>query len=124
MLTNDVDSSLAKFKELSKHFSNDLTESDTRAKMIDPVFKECLGWDEENICREHFSSPDFIDYVFSIDKLKRFVVEAKKEGQSFFIPQSFSGRMYKINGSIWSNKPIRDSIEQAQKYCIMGIDLC
>jgi hypothetical protein len=118
MIVNDVDTALSKFKELSKNLNKGLTEADTRAKLIDPVFKLCLGWVEEDICREPYSNPGYIDYVFSIDGVRRFVVEAKKDGETFAIPDSLSGKYYVISGTIWTNKKIREAIEQAQKYCI------
>ena len=117
-MISDVDASLSKFKELNKQYGKGLTEADTRAKIIDPVFEQCLGWNEGDICREPYSNPGYIDYVFSIDHVRMFVLEAKKIEETFVIPDSFTGRYYVINGAIWNNKKIREAIEQAQKYCI------
>ncbi len=120
MMTSDVDQALIKFKELSAKFAKKLTESDTRAKMIDPVFIECFGWDNNSdISREPYSNPGFADYVFSIDGVRQFVLEAKKEGDTFSIPPSFTGKYYKISGTLWDIKNVKEAIEQAQKYCIV-----
>ena len=90
MAIADCDKALDRFRELKVHFEKDLSESDTRAKMIDPVFIECLGWTERDIRREPHVRPGYIDYIFSVNNVRRFVLEAKKEGESFNIPESFS----------------------------------
>jgi KaiC/GvpD/RAD55 family RecA-like ATPase/2-hydroxy-3-keto-5-methylthiopentenyl-1-phosphate phosphatase len=118
MMLSDCDKSLKRFDELTKQFAKELTESDTRNKLIDPIFKECLGWNEEDINRETYVRPGYLDYVFSIDNVRRFVLEAKREGELFNIPSSYSGRYYKIGGVIWNDMKIRKAIEQAQQYCV------
>jgi KaiC/GvpD/RAD55 family RecA-like ATPase len=97
---------------------SNLTETDTRCKLIDPLFVEGLGWSEKDIEREHCSKPDFIDYIFRVNGTKKFVLEAKRNGVYFDIPKSFSQRRYVINGAISTAKPIADAINQAQKYCV------
>ena len=90
MITNDVDLALSKFKELAKESNMDLTEADTRVKIIERIFKDCLGWEEDDISREPYANPGYADYLFSIDKVPRFVVEAKRESEIFTIPDSFT----------------------------------
>lgn len=120
MMINDVDQALIKFKELCSKFPKKLNEADTRAKMIDPVFLECLGWDNnKDISREPHSNPGYVDYLFSIDGIPHFVIEAKKGDDTFFIPQSFTGKYYRTSGALWSDKKIKNAIIQAQKYCIL-----
>jgi hypothetical protein len=67
----------------------DDTESDTRAKVIDPVL-ECLGWTSNEIKREPYAgwtgSKGFIDYLLLVDKKPILVLEAKKSGRTFKIP--------------------------------------
>jgi len=41
-----------------------LTESDTRAKLIDPLFKTVLGWSEAEIRREEPVAKGYVDYVW------------------------------------------------------------
>ena len=108
------------FKELEPLFlkTKDLSEADTRAKIIDPLFLDILGWTEDDIRREPHVHKGYLDYIFSIDGTRKFVVEAKRVGLSFFIPESFGGRYYVINGTISTDKKIMAAIEQAQQYCI------
>jgi KaiC/GvpD/RAD55 family RecA-like ATPase len=117
MTDSDCDEALECLKELAKQYGKELTESDTRVKMIDPMFMTCLGWNEKDIDRERHVHEGFIDYVFSIDGIPRFILEAKKVGESFRIPNSYSGRVYRTNGVIWNDNKIREAIEQAQQYC-------
>jgi KaiC/GvpD/RAD55 family RecA-like ATPase len=118
MLENDCDEALKKFETLMKLANTDFSEADTRAKILDPLFKDVLGWSEDDIVREPNAKPGYLDYLFKTDKIHWFVLEAKKTGTSFAIPTSFSGRSYKINGVLWDNKPIRSAIEQTQDYCV------
>ena len=57
-----------------------LSEDDTRAKLIDPLLKEVLGWDEEYIVRQpSLETKDSIkrpDYWYP--KIPKVIVEAKK----------------------------------------------
>lgn len=110
------------FEELDKLMAFvgeiDLSELDTRAKIIDPLFIKCLGWTEKDIRREPHINKDYIDYVFSINGKRKFVLEAKKIGQSFIIPNSLRGRYYKIRGTISTDRKIDEAIRQAQRYCI------
>ncbi len=94
-----------------------LSEADTRSKIIDVVFKDCLGWDEDDISREEHAENGFVDYVFHPSGQNLFVVEAKKNGVSFEVPLSLELRNYKINGSIRSEKGLEKAMEQAHRYC-------
>jgi len=118
MSQNESDQAFEKLHSLIDKVVPTLSESDTRAKIIDPLFKDCLGWTEKDILREPHIHKDYLDYIFSIGKFRKFVLEAKKVGQSFAIPDSFSGRTYKISGTISTNRKIIEAIEQTQEYCI------
>jgi hypothetical protein len=118
-MEENVDSCLEILKKLiDLNKEADYSEKDTRAKLIDPLFKDCLGWNEEDIERDVYTKPDFLDYVFKIDGVRKFVLEAKKSGEYFEIPSSFSRRRYVIRGAITTDKPIAKAINQAQKYCV------
>jgi len=108
---------LSRFSELVNTVFPKLTEADTRAKLIDPVFEECLGWNGADIEREVYVHKGFVDYVFSVAGFKKFVLEAKEFGSSFEIPDSLNNRKYKINGTITTDKKILEAIEQVQRYC-------
>lgn len=62
-----------------------LTESDTRSKIIDKIFIDILGWNEQLISREGYVVEGFYDYLFSVPSFQ-FVVEAKKTFVQFTIP--------------------------------------
>jgi len=118
MSQNESDQGFQELEELINRVDRDFSESDTRAKIIDPLFINCLGWTEEDIRRETHIHKDYLDYIFSIDGFRKFVLEAKKIGQSFNIPNSFGSRYYKIGGAISTDRKIIQAIEQAQQYCI------
>jgi len=114
----DADQAFERFKQLVDSIDLTLSESDSRAKIIDPIFKEILGWDKEDITREEHVYKGFIDYIFKIGKRTIFVLEAKKVGSSFTIPLGLKKRRYKISGSISTDTKIKNAISQAHKYSI------
>lgn len=77
------------FKEelFPKYINEELSESDTRCKILDFIFTGILGWDEFDIQREPKTDSGFIDYLFSTSTFK-FVVEAKKHRTSFVLPKN------------------------------------
>lgn len=95
-----------------------LSESDSRAKIIDEIFQKSLGWCEEDITREEHVSEGFVDYVFRIGTRPVFIVEAKKIGTSFTIPFDLKRNRHKLTGPLLSDGNIKDAVEQAQKYSI------
>lgn len=115
MAQNESDVGLQRFQGL---VCQEFSESDTRAKLIDPLFKDCLGWTEDDIRREEHVHDGYLDYMFSINKTRKFIVEAKKVGKSFEIPTSFGSRNYRIGGTISTDPRIKDAMEQAQRYCV------
>lgn len=115
---NKCDQGFECLKELINRIGQNFSESDTRAKIIDPLFKNCLGWTEDDIKRETHIHKGYLDYIFSIEGVPRFILEAKKIGKSFKIPASLGSRYYKISGTISTDKNIKQAIEQAQRYCI------
>src|SRR5438552_14244230 len=114
----EPDEALNAFEELADNVIEKASEADTRAKLIDPLFKDVLGWKEEDITREASVHPGFIDYIFRINGIPKFIVEAKNVGQSFVIPLSLSKRRYKIQGAITTHNKIKEAIEQVQRYCV------
>ena len=109
---------LRKFQQLKATIPLPLGESDTRAKIIDPLFKDCLGWAEEDIRRETHVNKGFLDYTFSVNNSKKFVLEAKAEGNSFTVPEAYSSKRYRIAGTISTDRKIKEAIDQAQRYCV------
>ena len=118
MTENEVDIALKKLHFLIENTWQNLSEADTRAKIIDPLFKDVLGWTEQDIRRESHVENGFLDYLFSIGNSRKFVVEAKKEGEAFMVPPSQSGREYSLSGTLITNEKIKRAIEQARQYCV------
>jgi hypothetical protein len=112
------DEALSQFKKFKDEKWEKLSETDTRCKIIDPLFLKCLNWDEEDIKREEHTDTGFIDYTFKNDTRTLFIIEAKKEEIHFNIPDNFKNRLYKINGVISKCFDLISAIEQAQKYCV------
>lgn len=115
------DQAFQNFDKFIKHFRKntiDFNESDTRSKMIDYVLKDCLGWDEKNIRREDHVNSGFIDYVLVKDTAPIIIIEAKKTGNYFEIPESKAKRTYKISGVISSDDNLMMAFKQVHSYCI------
>lgn len=63
----------------------DISESDTRSKLIDNLFINVLGWTENDIMREGHVDSGYYDYKISIAGMT-FIVEAKKQFVEFLLP--------------------------------------
>jgi GTPase SAR1 family protein len=113
------DDALKNLQRLIKEDWSNLSESDTRSKWIDPLFTQCLNWQETDIRREEYDGNGYLDYIFRIRSQNFFVVEAKKEGQYFTIPITYGLiRRHKIGGVISKDKTIKEALIKTQKYCI------
>ena len=73
-------------KDYEEYHASDISESDTRSKLIDYIFMNILGWDEKNIQREGHVEHGYYDYRFSIPSL-HFIVEAKKQLVTLTLPE-------------------------------------
>ncbi|MGM1023033.1 MAG: hypothetical protein ACQEXV_21595 [Bacillota bacterium] len=72
----------------AEYLSRDLNETETRNKIIDPLFKDVLGWDEKQIFREgHLNKIGYFDYKFRCGE-NCFIFEAKREFVAFSMPNS------------------------------------
>lgn len=81
MLT--FDKGLENFENLLNDISvknTDKNEAETRFKIIDRIFKECLGWELADISVEENYNGTYTDYIFSTSNKKALIVEAKREG--------------------------------------------
>ena len=114
------DKAFEEFVLISKQFasSTQLSESDTRAKLIDRILKAVLGWPEEFLKREeHIPAEGYMDYTLKIRERRHINVEAKKEGVSFTVPGQGKHRYLKLSGPLLSDKNISETIIQARRYC-------
>lgn len=93
-----------------------ISESDTRAKVIDKILTDVCGWPENNIQRELHSESGYSDYILTALGKPIIIVEAKKNGEAFVLPFG-KNKSLKINGPILSNNNIKSSIQQVRAYC-------
>ncbi|MBC7525835.1 MAG: AAA family ATPase [Flavobacterium sp.] len=96
-----------KLTELKKFSSEPMSETDTRCKVVDLIFKDVLDWNEYDIERERFIQPGYFDYEISTS-IFRFVVEAKKSVVQFNLPEK--SRKVKLKTIYKSNKSVIDQI--------------
>lgn len=86
-----LDNSLDNFKKYVSDFesykSKDISESDTRSKIIDKILIEILGWKEEDIIREGHIDSGYFDYKVTIPGF-HLIVEAKKQFVQFVLPNA------------------------------------
>jgi len=93
-------------------------EATTRRQLIDRLFFECLGWEQNDCISEESLNGQFIDYSFKCPSCL-FIVEAKKEGIYFELPIELSKKSIKrdIKFFLKNATDIGNAIEQAMKYC-------
>src|SRR5262245_19668193 len=93
-----------------------LTESDTRAKLIDPLFKTVLGWSEAEIRREEPVATGYVDFVLG-SEFSHILIEAKRNQPRFQLTVAGRPRRLKLSGPhLLGNRKMRDVIHQAQGY--------
>ena len=88
---------LAETRAFFHSLDRQLTESDTRAKLIDPLFKAVLGWNEAEIRRESPAAKGFVDYVLGSD-YSHVLIEAKRAQSRFQLTASGKPRRLKLSG--------------------------
>lgn len=114
----------AKLPELKEYEALDLSESDTRSKVIDSILN-ILGWKEQSIRREQFEGTEgkYLDYTLSTT-FPIIIIEAKKAFIQFNIPPG-GQRHYRISGAIKSSTDLLTAINQARGYAInYGVTFC
>ena len=95
--------------DYEEYHASDISESDTRSKLIDYIFINILGWDEKNIQREGHVEHGYYDYRFSIPSL-HFIVEAKKQLVTLTLPEK--NYIASISTLYPENKEIIDQIRR------------
>lgn len=88
--------------------ANDLSESDTRSKIIDTILIDILEWTEANIYREGHVESGFFDYRVSFAGFN-LIIEAKKQFSEFILPNS-SRRQVQLKTLYKENKEVIDQI--------------
>lgn len=123
----DLDKAYQQFlkrADIYSEFAPDLSESDTRAKYIDGLLVDVMGWDEVDIQREEHIDGGFIDYTLSLMQ-PCMVVEAKKASLIFNLPASTTKRTFKIGGVLSNCSELMAAMQQARTYANeRGITYC
>lgn len=111
-----IDSAKQKMEELIAIYEDfrlqDLSESDTRSKILDYILIKVLGYEEYDITREGYTEPGYYDYKISLPNFQ-FIIEAKKDYSDLKLPTKHFKT--KINTLLAGNK---DVIEQIIKYLV------
>jgi hypothetical protein len=119
---NDPDEALTKLKQIGEEFAafckhaGEVSEADTRAKVIDQILTQVLGWPEAHLTREvHVREVGYIDYSLQVRGRHYVTVEAKREGKAFV----FAGkrRHARIKGTLLTECEVKAAVEQARSYC-------
>lgn len=122
---SDIDRLNDQFQEFKlryEEFKNqDISESDTRSKILDFLMVKILGWEESNISREGHSDAGYFDYKISIPGF-HFICEAKKNFEEFILPIKHNyvtlGTLQKQNGDVISQ--IRNYLlEEGMQYGVI-----
>lgn len=100
-----------------KDKGNIFNEADTRAKIIDFILRDCLGWKEKSIKREENVESGRLDYRLIYQDISLLVIEAKKSGEYFEVPSAMNSRRYKISASISTVPNLNMAFEQVRQYC-------
>jgi len=119
---SDADAALKRLQRIIQEeriFSADsprLSEDDVKAKLIDPLFREVLGWRESEIRRERSAGHGLADYVFGND-YAWLHVEAKRTRPRFKLNAPTTARRINLSGPhLLGKKEMRQWVEQAQRY--------
>jgi hypothetical protein len=119
---SDADHAYVRLKELLgkkalfRRSDPKLSEADTRAKLIDPLFRDVLGWPEVEIRREKPVDSGFADYVLGAD-VAFLLVEAKRTNPRFHIDAPTRPRKVRLDGPhLLGQKKVKPLIEQVQAY--------
>ncbi|TCN61067.1 hypothetical protein D0809_04085 [Flavobacterium circumlabens] len=87
-----------------------LSETDTRSKLLDKILIDILGWTEFDIEREGYVKVGYFDYELKTSNFK-FVVEAKKNLVAFKLPEK--GNEIKLKTINASNEEV---VKQIREY--------
>src|SRR5260221_1891351 len=107
---------LLQSKSLAGADSPKLSEADTRAKLIDPIFKSILGWHEGDIRREEPVESGYIDYTLGAES-PYLLIEAKRTLPRFRLNDPNQSRRLRLSGPhLLGQTKVRPFIEQVARY--------
>ena len=124
VLINHPDNALSTLQSIKTEFKSfsdlkgNVSEADTRAKIIDKILVQVLGWPEQNIQRERHIHEGYMDYELEVRRRPLIVVEAKKAGCPFIFPiEPKQRKTLCLTGSILTIPEINEAISQVRSYC-------
>ena len=95
-----------------------VSETDTRAKVIDRILKDVLQWPEDALSRESHVHSGFIDYTLRAQNRQYVAVEAKREGIAFTLPTTLAPHSHlKLDGALTTDRAIKNAVDQVRRYC-------
>jgi hypothetical protein len=106
---------------LSSYKDRNLNEADTRHLLIDEIIHNVLSWPKISIRCEEYANPGYIDYVLSNNSEDALlIIEAKKEGITFNIPESLSNNKFGFTSikTIITDNNIKETVTQVKEYSI------
>jgi GTPase SAR1 family protein len=109
-----IDNSLKIFEQFLSEYEEmyqiDISESDTRSKVIDKMLIEILNWREKDIQREGHVGYGFYDYKLTLPGV-HIIVEAKKQFVEFILPNKH--KTATLNSLLKGNEEV---IKQIRSY--------
>lgn len=93
-----------------------MNEATTRLRLINRVLTDALGWRPADITAEEHGPEGYVDYALG-RPARDVIVEAKKEGITFKVPEGLSGRPLIDIGTLREDPGTRAAIDQATGYC-------
>lgn len=108
-------------EELASYEIEEINEAETRKKYIDHTFFKIFSWPECRVKFEDHTDSGFIDYKFvNSNERTVMILEAKKTGHSFLLPQTFDDKKLGFFTPIkvlLSERNIKIVIDQVHNYC-------
>jgi GTPase SAR1 family protein len=91
-------------------------EATTRFHLIDTIILDCLDWHKEDIKTEEAFEGEYTDYTLSLVR-PVVIIEAKREGNYFELPEGMKGLEYSIDSLCKDNPIFKKAIQQVCGYC-------
>ncbi|GIT79050.1 hypothetical protein LLS1_07190 [Leifsonia sp. LS1] len=103
--------------EIVKARESNYNEADTRFHIVNRLLIDVLGWPEHNIRNESPTESGYLDYSVGVPGAQ-FILEAKRTGVDFQLPESLGARVTPIPALISgsANRSLRDAIQQVARY--------
>lgn len=120
-MASDFDVALAKMEGLLAWANDNVTddtrnEATTRLHLIDRLIFGCLGWNLEDCAVEESYQGTYTDYSLG-RPARKLIVEAKREGVYFDLPDGFDKRTCPLKTLREGNHQLNAAIEQVLSYC-------